>query len=118
MTTAWRTATLQQPQYRPDLDLVAVTPDGQLAGFCGGWLGPDGSAAQIEPLGVHPQWSARGIGSALLAQVLTRFASAGANRAIVEVEPGNQAAVRSYRAAGFGADLLIRAAARQSGPSQ
>jgi hypothetical protein len=34
MTTAWRQRTLHHPAYKPEIDLVAVTPEGALAGFC------------------------------------------------------------------------------------
>ncbi|MBN1135766.1 MAG: GNAT family N-acetyltransferase, partial [Anaerolineae bacterium] len=38
MTVEWRSRTLQQPRYVPDLDLVAVAPDGSLVAFCICWL--------------------------------------------------------------------------------
>ena len=54
MTAPWRARTLRWPQYRPEIDLVAVAPDGRLAGFCVGWLDAERRVAQIEPFGVDP----------------------------------------------------------------
>lgn len=36
MTHEWRNRVLRWPEYRADLDLVAVTDEGQLVGFCTG----------------------------------------------------------------------------------
>ena len=63
MTTAWRMRTLKHPAYRPDIDLVVVNPEDEPVGFCICWMWRD--MGQIEPLGVHPEYRARGLGRAL-----------------------------------------------------
>jgi ribosomal protein S18 acetylase RimI-like enzyme len=101
MTSAWRSRTLQMPRYRPDLDLVAVAPGGDIAGFCIGWLAPDGALAQIEPLGVVPAYRRLGLGQALILELLRRFRACGAAEALVETEEARSTAVRTYEVAGF-----------------
>ncbi len=101
MTAPWRARTLVMPQYRPALDLVAVAPDGQLAGFCVGWLAAERRAAQIEPLGVDPACQGRGLARALLLEMLRRFKDHGAEQALVETESSRTSARRAYAAVGF-----------------
>lgn len=109
MTRGWRARTLQMPQYRADLDLVAVAADGRLAGFAVGWLDPARRVGQVEPLGVHPDFTRLGIAAALLSELLARFARLGAETAQVEVAPANMAARRAYQAAGFRQGHTVRA---------
>lgn len=101
MTTEWRARTLRMPQYRPDLDLVAVAPDGRLAGFCIGWLAPERRAAQIEPLGVAPEFRGLGLGRALLLEMFRRFEAHGADHALVETESARSPARHAYESVGF-----------------
>jgi len=63
MTKAWRTRTLAHPAYHPDVDLVVVSPEEKLVGFCICWIWND--IGQIEPLGVHPDYQGQGLGRAL-----------------------------------------------------
>ena len=63
MTRAWRLRTLAHPAYQPEIDLVAVSPQGELVGFCICWMWHD--LGQIEPLGVHPDYQGLGLGRAL-----------------------------------------------------
>jgi mycothiol synthase len=109
MTGEWRARMLQMPQYRADLDLVAVNHDGRLAGFVVGWLDPARSIGQVEPLGVHPEFTRRGVSEALLGEILARFRGHGATLARVETEPANLAAIRAYQRAGFRAAYAVRA---------
>lgn len=113
MTARWRARTLLMPQYRQALDLVAVAPDRTLAGFCVGWLDATRRLGQIEPVGVHPRYQGRGLGRALLAEILRRFAGSGAERVIVETD--SPAARRAYESVGFRAGHPIHALGRYAG---
>jgi ribosomal protein S18 acetylase RimI-like enzyme len=102
MTAPWRERTIGTPLHQPDLDLVAVAPDGTLAGFCVGWHNPVRGLAQLEPVGVHPRYQRRGLSRALIAEMFRRFKGRGASVAIVETEFDRTAARAAYEAAGFG----------------
>lgn len=108
MTREWREAILRSPHYTPDVDLVAVAPNGALAGFCVCWLnraaqwatGPE-ITGQVEPIGVSPENQGRGLGRALLFEGVSRMAAHGARRMFIEVDAGNEAALALYLSAGF-----------------
>jgi ribosomal protein S18 acetylase RimI-like enzyme len=101
MTIPWRLRTLRSPLYDPALDLVAVAPDGQLAGFCIWWYNPKLKTAQIEPMGVHPDFQHLGLSQALMFEGLRRVAAKGAEIAQVETYNFNQPALNAYQAIGF-----------------
>ena len=94
--------------YRPDLDLVAVAPDGSLAGFCycevkeaenqragrdDGWIGL---------LGTRREHRGQGLGQALLLAGLGQLREAGVAAARLMVDADNPTgATRLYERAGF-----------------
>lgn len=71
------------PLYRRDLDLVAESPDGELAGFAGIWFDDVTRTAQVEPMGVDAAHRRRGVGRALLLEAMHRAARLGAEVAYV-----------------------------------
>jgi mycothiol synthase len=99
MRAGWRARTLAHPAYEADLDLVAVDTDGRVAGFCIGWLSSYGG--QIEPMGVHPDFRGRGLGRALLLEVLRRLQGRGAGRIFVATDNYRGVAFKLYESAGF-----------------
>ncbi|MBA3530764.1 MAG: GNAT family N-acetyltransferase [Ardenticatenales bacterium] len=101
MTIEWRQRLLQLADYQPELDVVAVAPDGQLVAFCVGWLHPDGTQAQVEPLGVHPDFQTLGLGRAVLLEGLRRMQEHGAKSALVNTSNGNDPARHLYESVGF-----------------
>lgn len=104
MTAAWRARTLRQPAYIPDLDLVAVAPDGRLAAFCVCWLSKspgEEASGQVEPLGVHADFRKLGLGRAILAEGLRRLQLYGAGRICVETGNYRNVALELYESAGF-----------------
>jgi ribosomal protein S18 acetylase RimI-like enzyme len=103
MTAEWRARTLRCPEYVPDLDLVAVAPDGRLAAFCVCWLDrtAEEASGQIEPLGVRSDLLHLGLGRAMLAEGLRRLHLLGAQRVYVETDSHRNPALRLYESAGF-----------------
>ncbi|GAC1484692.1 MAG: hypothetical protein NVS2B12_39540 [Ktedonobacteraceae bacterium] len=101
MTPDWRLRSLHMPRYQPGLDLVAVAPGGELAGFCTGWLDNERYIGQIEPIGVHPRFEHMGLGHALLVEVLRRFKARFASSVLVETASPRSNALTLYTSAGF-----------------
>jgi ribosomal protein S18 acetylase RimI-like enzyme len=99
MTVEWRRRTLQQPGYRPDLDVVVATPDGSLAAFCVTWL--HGKNGQIEPLGCHADFRRYALGRVALAEGLRRLQAAGAEQIYVETDNYRDTAMKLYEHMGF-----------------
>lgn len=105
MTSAWRERTLRHPAYQPQLDLVLVDADEQLAGFCIGWFTPYGydsqPVGQIEPMGIRADVRGRGLGKALLIEALHQLRSVGAISLFVETDNYRDTAFSHYQAVGF-----------------
>ena len=104
MTREWRARTLQQPDYVPELDLVAVASNGEIAAFCIGWFNSNVNGepcGQIEPLGVAPAHQGKGLGRNILAEQLRRQAAHGAARVLVETDNHREVAVGLYGSAGL-----------------
>ncbi len=89
--------------YDPNLDLVAVAPDGSFAGCCIAWLDPRTRVAEIEPLGVTPSHRRRGLAQALCHEATRRVAHAGGHELIINGGPRPEypAPAGAYAKAGF-----------------
>lgn len=104
MTAEWRMRTLRHPDYVPELDVVAVAPDGRLAAFCIGWLstqGGKGVYGQIEPLGCHADFRKYALGRLVLCETLRRLQQHGAKSIFVETDNYRNTAFRLYESIGF-----------------
>ena len=79
--------------------LLVRTPECRVAGFCAFWLVFD--EIHINNLALRPPFRARGIGTALLRQVLAEGRQLGARRATLEVRASNEPARKLYERMGF-----------------
>ncbi len=89
------------PGYLPDLDIVAVMPDGAFASYCICWLDPANRTGEFEPVGTRAAYRRQGIGKAVVYEGLRRLKAYGARTAIVYSVGGNDASLALYTSAGF-----------------
>jgi GNAT superfamily N-acetyltransferase len=95
----WYRNVQRAPLYRRDLDLVVVSPDGEMAAFCTVWYDQATHTAGFEPVGTHPAHRRRGLGRALLAEGLRRARALGAT--LATVGSYSEEAGSLYASAGF-----------------
>jgi ribosomal protein S18 acetylase RimI-like enzyme len=89
------------PGYTPELDLVAVAPDGAFASYCICWLDPANQTGEFEPVGTRAAFRGQGVGKAVMLEGLRRLKAHGARTAIVYSVGDNVASVRLYESVGF-----------------
>ena len=97
----WREMVGRLPGYRPDLDVVAVAPDGRGASACTCFIDAATSCGEFEVVGTTKDSQRRGVGKAVISEGLRRLHDAGARLAIVETTTGNDPAIALYRSCGF-----------------
>jgi len=83
----------------PDTFLVAEY-GGKVVGYVMAYLKPD-LEGHIMSIAVHPDYRSRGIGSALLKEVIERLFKLGAKYIGLEVRVSNERAIRLYERFGF-----------------
>ncbi len=91
----------QAPIYNPELDVVAVSPEGEITAFAICWLDPVNKIGHFEPVGTHPDFQRKGLGRAVLYEGMRRMKARGMRTASVCVEGDNPAGVGVYAATGF-----------------
>lgn len=99
MTASWRKRTLEHPAYRPELDLVVANSADVAVGFCVCWMWQD--EAQIEPLGVLPEFQGAGLGRALELSAMQLLRDHGASTLHVDHTSFNEAAIALSEQSGF-----------------
>ncbi|WP_416667153.1 GNAT family N-acetyltransferase [Egbenema bharatensis] len=99
---------LSDPTYRPDLDLVAVAPDGTYAAFCHNHIDPEENQHRkclegwVGMLGTRRGYRRLGLGRAMLLSGLHRLQAAGMDTAFLGVDSQNpNQAYSLYESVGF-----------------
>jgi mycothiol synthase len=101
----WRHNLTDYPDFRPDLSLLLL--DGaEGVGFAICHVEREGDQERdgtgwIDQMGVRPAWRRRGLGTALLCELMGRFEADGLTRAALEVEMNNRPALCLYERLGF-----------------
>ena len=89
------------PGFIPELDLIAIAPDGACAAFAIGWIDPVNKIGYFEPVGTRRSFQRQGLGKAVLSEGLKRMRALGAEQAVVLHAGSNPAAQRLYESVGF-----------------
>ncbi len=74
---------LSAPNFRRDLTIVAVAPDGDYVSFCGMWMDSDNSVCYVEPVATDPDYRRMGLGTAVVLEGVRRCGAEGATIAYV-----------------------------------
>jgi mycothiol synthase len=107
MTFERRLPLLRDPGYDPELDLVAVAPDGELAAFVYCSVDAEENArlplAQgwTDPIGTRPAHRRRGLATALVLEGFRRLRARGVDRAYTGTGDGNTAMQGVCAAVGY-----------------
>lgn len=102
MTIEYRLAMMDASQYVREIDLVAVTPNGELTAFCVcGFDDPEKKVGYTDPIGTHPSYQKIGLGKALVSAGLIALKNAGANTARLGTSSDNIAMQKLARELGF-----------------
>jgi len=102
MTMEYRLAMMSTPQYIQEMDLVAVTPNNELAAFCVcGFDDPDKKIGYTDPIGTHPSYQRIGLGKALTSAGLITLRNAGVNTVRLGTSNENIAMQKLANALGF-----------------
>ena len=74
---------LSAPNFRKDLTIVAVAPDGDYASFCGIWMDHKNRICYVEPVATDPEYRRLGLGTAVVLEAIRRCGREGATIAYV-----------------------------------
>ena len=100
-TPAKHARLMQTRHYRPDLDLIAVAPNGDFAAYTIVWFDPVQKIGAFEPVGCHPDYRRLGLTSAIMFEGLRRLNELGAETAFVNSWFSSLPANRLYESCGF-----------------
>lgn len=108
MTVEYRRTIMNAPDYLPELDLVGVAPDGDLAAFCVCQIFPDDTPRAeglkegwTDPVGTHPAYQRMGLAKALLLIGMELLKKRGMDTALLGTGSSNIAMQKTASAAGF-----------------
>lgn len=87
--------------YRPELDIIAVIPDGTIASYCLVWFDPVRKIGEFEPVGTRHAYQNKGIGKRVMMEGLRRLKALGAESALVNTGHQNESGTALYLSVGF-----------------
>ncbi len=71
------------PDYRNDLDLCVIAPDGGIASFCIVWYDAVNRVGALEPVGTVPEHRGKGLAREVIYEGLRRASALGAEKVVV-----------------------------------
>ena len=95
----WYMNIQRAPLYRRDLDLIVISPEGEMCSFCTIWFDDTTRVGSFEPVGTSPDYQRLGLGKAVIYEGLQRLKRLGAQKAFVG--SGSEGASAFYTSIGF-----------------
>jgi len=92
---------MRLPGYEPQLDIVAVTPDGIIAAYVNGWVDPINRVGDFGPVGALSAYRRQGLTKAVLLECMYRMRNLGMDRVSVSTGVSNEPGLRLYGSVGF-----------------
>lgn len=89
------------PGYDPELDLVAIGPDGTFGAYTICWHDEVNGSGEFEPVGTREAFRGRGLAKAVLLEGMARLKARGCTDAYVYTPEDRPPACRLYLSAGF-----------------
>lgn len=71
------------PNFKNDLNIVVVAPDGNYVSYCGMWYDDVNKVSYVEPVATDPDYRKMGLGKAAVLEGVRRCGEKGADRAYV-----------------------------------
>ena len=87
--------------YRGDLDLVVITPNGDIASFCTFRIDPQSRVTELEPMGTLPGYRGMGLAKAILAEGFRRLEGYDPTLLYIGGAANTPEANRLYEVTGF-----------------
>ena len=91
----------QAPSFEPELDLILLSPQGEIASFGSVWFDGALKLAEFEPVGTLPEFRKMGLGKALIVEACNRLRVFGCEKVTVMSWSESIGANRLYERAGF-----------------
>ncbi|NND02739.1 MAG: GNAT family N-acetyltransferase [Acidimicrobiia bacterium] len=85
------------PQYRPELNVIARSADGRIASYCRGTVDPRSGVGSIDPVATHPDFQGRGLGKTIVLTCFAAQASLGGKEVYIGSGPPGSAGSHLYR---------------------
>ncbi|MGD8565634.1 MAG: GNAT family N-acetyltransferase [Candidatus Bathyarchaeota archaeon] len=87
--------------YHEDLDIVAVSPNGEFAAFCTARIDPLSKIAELEPVGTHPDHRRLGLAKAVICESLKRLKKYKPSIVVILGAAPTKGARKLYESVGF-----------------
>jgi mycothiol synthase len=108
MTFSYRQSIMNSPNYIPEIDLVAVAPDGSLAAFCMCQIFPDDEPRAggqkegwTDPVGTHPAHRRQGLAQASIITGFHVLKERGIDTALLGTSSTNEAMMHTAERIGY-----------------
>ena len=88
------------PLFRPELSVVARSPDGTIAAYCRGTVDPDNGVCGIDPVATDPDFQGRGLGKAVVRACFATQRRLGGRRCFIGSAPEPAPGTYLYRSLG------------------